>query len=446
VTSPPQAASPLPAHQGREGPGASTRARVAGLVRTAGLETTLARLGLGVVALHVLDDSFFQPQPGTSAGDHLVSGLVPTAALLALAALYPRLRPGLRASLAALAGLFGVVVGIEAVYYLDAGQLSGDDYTGLAAIPAGLLLLGIAATTLWRSRRVSDRLWWRYLRRSLLAVAVVVAGYAFVAPFLASYVLTHSARSFVPTYTVGATHEDVSFTTDDGLRLRGWYVPSKNGAAVISFPGRKGTQKPARILAQHGYGVLLFDRRGEGQSEGDPNAWGWNGYRDVDAAVRYLESRPDVHGGQIGGIGLSVGGEMMLEAAARSHGMKAVVSEGAGERSVHEVVDMTGSGKWLSLASYGPLSAGIALFSNDAPPPSLKDLVGRIAPTPVFFVYGEHGQDGERNLNPTYYEAAGKPKAIWEVPDSGHVGGIDAHPKEYERRVVGFFDRALLQG
>jgi hypothetical protein len=65
-----QAAAPLPADQGREGPWGSTRL----LVRAVARETTLARLGLGVVALHVLDDSFFQPQPGTSAGDHLVPG------------------------------------------------------------------------------------------------------------------------------------------------------------------------------------------------------------------------------------------------------------------------------------------------------------------------------------------------------------------------------------
>jgi hypothetical protein len=37
------------------------------------------------------------------------------------------------------------------------------------------------------------------------------------------------------------------------------------------------------------------------------------------------------------------------------------------------------------------------------------------------------------------------PKAIWEVAGSGHVGGITAQPKEYERRVIGFFERALLQ-
>jgi dienelactone hydrolase len=422
----------------------SPRERLGELVGAVSRETILAEASFAVIAVHVLDDNFLQPQPGTSAADHLVSGLVPFAVLLAVAAVYPRLRPGLRASVAAVVGLFGVAAGIEGLYYAHSSRLSGDDYTGIAAGLAGLLLIGVAVATLWLTRRTDDSVPWRWLRRVLLAAGAFVVGYVILVPFLSAYVLTHTARAFVPTPKLGAKYEEVSFTTEDGLRLRGWYVPSQNGAAVISFPGRKGTQKPAQLLARHGYGVLLFDRRGEGESEGDPNGWGWEGYRDVDAAVRYLQGRPDVERARIGGIGLSVGGEMMLEAAAKSRALKAVVSEGAGERSIHEFLDMTGSAKWPALPSYAATTAGAALFSNDKPPPSLKDLVGRIVRTPLFFIYGEHGQDGERNLNPTYYREAHQPKAIWEVPGSGHVGGMDARPKEYEQRVVGFFDQALL--
>ena len=58
--------------------------------------------------------------------------------------------------------------------------------------------------------------------------------------------------------------------------------------------------------------------------------------------------------------------------------------------------------------------------------------------------YGEHGQPEEKPANEIFYAAARGPRAIWEVPGSGHMAGIDAQPAEYERRVVGFFDRALL--
>ena len=96
----------------------------------------------------------------------------------------------------------------------------------------------------------------------------------------------------MPAADLGAPYKDVAFETSDGLTLKGWYIESKNGAAVISFPGRASSQKRAKMLADHGYGVLLFDRRGEGESEGDPNTFGWQGERDVHAAVRYLQEPP----------------------------------------------------------------------------------------------------------------------------------------------------------
>ena len=134
----------------------------------------------------------------------------------------------------------------------------------------------------------------------------------------------------------------MKFETKDGLELEGWYIPSRNGAAVISFPGRNGPQRQARMLARHGYGVLLFDRRGEGRSDGEPNIFGWGGDEDIKAAVRYLQTRDDVDPKRIGGIGLSVGGELMLEAAAETKDLRAVVSDGAGARTAREAIDTEG--------------------------------------------------------------------------------------------------------
>jgi fermentation-respiration switch protein FrsA (DUF1100 family) len=81
-------------------------------------------------------------------------------------------------------------------------------------------------------------------------------------------------------------------------------------------------------------------------------------------------------------------------------------------------------------------------LSWDAPPPSLEELAGRIAPTPILLVHAGHGQGGE-DLNPEYFEAAGEPKELWAIPEAGHTGGLAARPREYEERVVGFLDRAL---
>jgi fermentation-respiration switch protein FrsA (DUF1100 family) len=277
----------------------------------------------------------------------------------------------------------------------------------------------------------------------LLTIAALVGAYYVLFPVGLSYVITHTARPVVAPAELGRPYEEVAFETSDGLELRGWYVPSRNGAAVIAFPGRSGPQAHARLLARRGYGVLLFDRRGEGESEGDPNALGWAGGADLKAAAAFLERRHDVEPGRIGGIGLSVGGELLLQTAAESKALRAVVSEGAGIRSVREALELDGVQRWLAVPQWAVITAATAIFSNHRPPPNLRALVARIGPRPVLLVYATHGQGGEE-LNPAYYAASREPKQLWEIPDASHTGGIDARPAEYERRVIGFFDRALL--
>ena len=400
----------------------------------------LFRLAVAVIAVHIADDSFVQPQPGTSAADHLVSGLLVLVALAVAAWAYPRLRGGARGGLALLFGLFGIIAGAEAVQSF--GAAAGDDFTGLLSIPAGLALLGLGVATLWRTRRTHGNHVWRYLRRALLGATGVVATLLVVAPFSAGYLYTHLGRADVAPANLGAAYERVSLTTSDGLELAGWYVPSRNGAAVIAFPGRNGPQVHTRMLVRHGYGVLLFDRRGQGESEGDPHGFGWEGEKDIKAAIAFLQQRTDVDPERIGGLGLSVGGELMLQAAAETDALRAVVSEGAGSRSVGEFRNMPEA----SLIQHGyetMITAGLTLFSDSPPPPLMQETVSRIAPRPVFIIWAPHGVDTEA-LNPEYFKAAGEPKTLWEIPESNHTGGLAARPAEYERRVVGFFDDALL--
>jgi dienelactone hydrolase len=300
----------------------------------------------------------------------------------------------------------------------------------------------LGARTLWRTRRLDERLSRRYGRRTLFGIAAVVAGFLVVFPIAFAINATHRARTAVEAADLGRPYERVSFTTSDGLQLAGWYVPSRNGAAVIAVPGRSGPVAHVRMLARHGYGVLLFDRRGEGESEGDFNAFGWGGESDIKAALTFLAQRPDVDPERIGGLGLSVGGEMMLETAAEDRRVCAVVSEGAGVRSLAEHWDDPGpAAPQKPFSDWVVQTVALTVLANRAPPPGLSGLVDDIAPRPLLLIRGLDGQ--QEVLNRVYYDAARQPKTLREVSGAGHTAALSAQPQEYERRVVGFFDRAL---
>jgi len=386
-------------------------------------------------------------RPGVSRTEHLLAVLLPSAILALSADLWPRLPAGLRVSLALMYGALALVTGLVAVDRLRVTGFLVSGLIGVLPLVAGAVLLAMGLWLLVVSRKRGGPLWWMVVRRALLLVAALVVAYWVVLPVSLAIVATERPNVPVKAADLGRPYEKVTLTTRDGLQLSAWYVPSQNHAAVVTFP-RQWTIGQARMLAAAGYGVLLVDPRGYGDSQGDPNAYGWGSTKDIDAAVAWLRRRPDVQRRRIGGLGLSMGGEQMLEAAARNPGLKAVVSEGAGIRSAREA--LLGHESWWEVAAQYPQdlvqTMSVWLLGGEPVPISLKNASLLISPRAVLFIYGANGQETEKEVNPVYYQAAYQPKAIWKVPGSGHTQGLETQPKEYQRIVIGFFDRTLLAG
>lgn len=407
-----------------------------------GRERAVVVVCLVVVAAHVLDDNFVQPEPGTAARDHLLSGLVPVLLLGAAATTYPHLRAGVRAVDAMTLGALAVVIGAPAAYYLRNAAVKGDHYTGLLAGVGGVVLLLAGPVILWRSRRTDGSRRRRYLRRSLAVAYAPVLGLAvawfLVFPVGLGYIYTHIAP--VPAEPdLRVPYENVVVTTDDGIELTATYVALPQPGGGSALPGRQSLERsphasPARVRRS------APRSSGQGGSQGDTVRWA--GDEDVLAGVAYLRRRPDVGPDGVGAVGFSIGGEMLLRAAARSETVRAVVSEGAGQR-VGET-DVSGLAGVLVDPSQAVMTAATTVFSNHGPPPPIIDHIGAIAPRPVLLIYADPGIGGESTRQPRYFAAAGEPKSIWKVPGSAHTGGLDAEPVAYERRVVDFFDDALL--
>jgi hypothetical protein len=111
-------------------------------------------------------------------------------------------------------------------------------------------------------------------------------------------------------------------------------------------------------------------------------------------------------------------------------GVESTVVEGAGARSVGEFRRMPDASIDQHVVET-MITAGHILFSNSPPPPHMHDIIGRIAPRPVFIIWATHGVDTEA-LNPEYFKAAGEPKTLGDPRvqarrrTRGPAGGVRA--------------------
>ena len=420
-----------------------------GFLRRWGWETVLFGGATAAALVHALDDAFLHRQPGVDLGQHVVAAAIAFAGGLAAILLFPRLRPGLRALLALVFGVLTVANGAQHVLHIATNELAASDLTGVAATVAGVVLLGLAVLIPVRHRGEGAETRGRRWTARLIAIAgSVVIAFVFLIPVGVAIAWTHKYRE--PIGEPPAAFEPVTFSADDGLRLSGWYSPSRNGAAVILVHGgggdRTGPRTHAQLLVRHGYGALLYDARGRGESEGSPNAAGWGWDKDVEGALSFLATRPDVAANRIGAIGLSTGADVLLEAAAEQPGLQAVVAEGAAIRSFDDYrkagLDALAPTSWV-------LMTALRVLSGSTPGEPLKQLVDEISPRPLLLIAAGRGAmgpgGGEYGLGQMYAEAAREPVEFWGLPQGRHTAAILEQPQEYERRVIRFFDKALLQ-
>lgn len=117
--------------------------------------------------------------------------------------------------------------------------------------------------------------------------------------------------------------EDIRFQSSDGVELHGWFFPAEaqSPRARVVFlvcHGNAGNishrLELCRALLETGAGVMLFDYRGYGSSQGRPGEEGT--YRDAQAAHAWLRQRGFL-GGHIIVYGESLGGGVASELALR---------------------------------------------------------------------------------------------------------------------------------
>jgi pimeloyl-ACP methyl ester carboxylesterase len=348
-----------------------------------------------------------------------------------------------RRAAAATAKVIAVVVAIAYVaiglaVHLPHAILRGPtvaDVAGVLLGLAGIALIVFVARLAFRGRR---------RRTKLLAIGIaLVAAQWIVLPIVGAGLAVNAPDPRAP--AASALHlpgaRDVVFPARDGARLAGWYVPGRNGAAVVLLHGSHGSRADTvdhlRMLARAGYGVLAYDARGHGASAGQTNALGWRGADDVAGAVAFLRRQPGVDPRRIAALGLSMGAEEALRAAAGGVALRAVVADGAGASTAGDE----------RIVSDGPIARSVTwmtmrateLLSGDAEPAPLEDVAHAIR-VPVLLVASRRA--GERRIDEAYRSRIASAR-LWYVADADHTEALRAHPRAYAARVLGFLDAAL---
>jgi len=241
-------------------------------------------------------------------------------------------------------------------------------------------------------------------------------------------------------------YQEVSFVTSDGLTIRGWFIPGSNGATVILGHTLKGSRvvmlPDAATLSQRGYNVLMFDWRGEGLSDGDTISFGQFEVRDMKAAVDYLIDQKKVDPQRIGAEGESLGGSVVILAAAQDPRIKAVISISS-FTSLQDVADFQTRG--LPFVGALAMQIGQQQAGVDASQARPIDVVCRISPRPLLLIYGANEDFLPPDSAAKMSAAACDPKQLWVVPGAGHGGFRDVVPQEFAARIVAFFDHNLLK-
>ncbi|MBX3447435.1 MAG: alpha/beta hydrolase [Parvibaculaceae bacterium] len=131
---------------------------------------------------------------------------------------------------------------------------------------------------------------------------------------------------------------DIEFKTEDGVTLRGWFYPAKGvtgpAPAIVMAHGFSAVKEMylgdfAGFFAEAGIGVLVYDHRNLGDSDGAPRGHidprqQIDGYRD---AITHVQSMPEVDPDRIGIWGASYSGAHVLVVAAIDRRVKCVVSQ-----------------------------------------------------------------------------------------------------------------------
>jgi pimeloyl-ACP methyl ester carboxylesterase len=198
----------------------------------------------------------------------------------------------------------------------------------------------------------------------------------------------------------------------------------------------------AQALHQAGFSVLMIDLRGHGQSADAHFTFGRLERRDVLAAIDYLLARGH-QSGKIGLIGTSMGAAGVIGAAAEDQAVGAVATDSL-FAEIYPVV----KGLWVKQSGLPMIflfpTRWMFFVENGYDLASARpiDEIGKIAPRPLLLINCQ--QDTYIPLEQFQRLREAAPWAqTWSVQECRHAEIYEFVPKEYDQKMVTFFEAGL---
>ncbi len=248
-----------------------------------------------------------------------------------------------------------------------------------------------------------------------------------------------------------ALYEECSFKNEEGLTLKGWFIPSTNPSdkTIMFLHGwgqNKGELLPNTIfLREKGFNLFYFDFRGSGESSQGLSSIGYLETKDALSALDFICSKYPQKTKHMGVYGLSMGAAVAVYIAAHNKKIECVVAE-ACYFSYEKVV-----ARWARIhkhVPYFPMVALILFFVRKrlgANPEDYcpKNNVKRLAPIPILIINGKLDSLAPRHDARAIFLNARHPKQLWLIEGAQHTECAQKAGDLYQERLTEFFTKNL---
>ncbi len=240
-------------------------------------------------------------------------------------------------------------------------------------------------------------------------------------------------------------YEEVTFQSVDGIKLNGWFFPSRNGKSngtVVFFHGNAQNMTSHYSLVDWipvaGFNLFIFDYRGYGKSQGLPERRGVSD--DCVGALNYIVTRPDVDPNKLLVLGQSLGGANAIVAAGRWQGegsIRGAIIESAFYTHRRIAFDHITNSIWgWLLVPYLPI-----LVSTGFDP---KNFAQRLS-MPVVYIHGTADRIVPFYHSLYLYRRTRQPKDLWIIEGGRHIAAFKEYRSVYIPRATKFFEECLQE-